>query len=155
MTNERKFEFYKLFEELIRSMTQDSTYDEEEIITNVRKLAVFFKLTKTTSEFYRTVPDEKAGRGDIKVGYDNGQQGELFMVKRVVTKTMVVVTCKAYRLPDEEPMDDEEKEKLTIAMNSVLSFVSRHRLEGVVEKFVFFDDTGYPNVRSFLAIWKC
>jgi EAL domain-containing protein (putative c-di-GMP-specific phosphodiesterase class I)/GGDEF domain-containing protein len=150
MTNERTFEFYKLFEELIRSMTRGSTYDEKEILANVEKLAVFFKLTKTTSEFYRTVADEKAGRGDIKVGYYNGKHGELFMSKRVVTKSMAVVKCNAYRAPDAESMDDDEKDKLNIAMNSILSFISRHRLEGVVEKFVFFDDTGYPNVRSFL-----
>ena len=150
MTNERTFEFYKLFEELIRSMTRGSTYDEDEILANVEKLAVFFRLTKATSEFYRTVADEKADRGDIKVGYDNGKHGELFMSKRVVTKSMAVVKCNAYRAPDEVPMDDVEKDKLNIAMNSVLSFISRHRLEGVVEKFVFFDDTGYPNVRSFL-----
>lgn len=150
MTNERTFEFYKLFEELIRSMTRGSTYDEEEIIANVEKLAVFFRLTKATSEFYRTVADEKAGKGDIKVGYDNGKHGELFMSMRVVTKSMAVVKCNAYRAPDEVPMDDVEKDKLNIAMDSVLSFISRHRLEGVVEKFVFFDDTGYPNVRSFL-----
>lgn len=150
MTNERTFEFYKLFEELIRSMTRGSTYDEEEILANVEKLAVFFRLTKATSEFYRTVADEKAGKGDIKVGYDNGKHGELFMSMRVVTKSMAVVKCNAYRAPDEVPMDDVEKDKLKIAMDSVLSFISRHRLEGVVEKFVFFDDTGYPNVRSFL-----
>lgn len=150
MTNERTFEFYKLFEELIRSMTRGSTYDEAEILANVEKLAVFFRLTKATSEFYHTVADEKAGRGDVKVGYDNGKHGELFMSMRVVTKSMAVVKCNAYRAPDEVPMDDVEKDKLNIAMNSVLSFISRHRLEGVVEKFVFFDDTGYPNVRSFL-----
>ena len=150
MTNERTFEFYKLFEELIRSMTRGSTYDEDEILANVEKLAVFFRLTKATSEFYRTFADEKAGKGDIKVGYDNGKHGELFMSMRVVTKSMAVVKCNAYRAPDEVPMDDVEKDKLNIAMNSVLSFISRHRLEGVVEKFVFFDDTGYPNVRSFL-----
>lgn len=150
MTNERTFEFYKLFEELIRSMTRVSTYDEDEILANVEKLAVFFRLTKATSEFYRTVADEKAGKGDIKVGYDNGKHGELFMSMRVVTKSMAVVKCNAYRAPDEVPMDDVEKDKLNIAMDSVLSFISRHRLEGVVEKFVFFDDTGYPNVRSFL-----
>lgn len=150
MTNERTFEFYKLFEELIRSMTRGNTYDEDEILANVEKLAVFFRLTKATSEFYRTVADEKAGRGDIKVGYDNGKHGELFMSMRVVTKSMAVVKCNAYRAPDEVPMDDVEKDKLNIAMNSVLSFISRHRLEVVVEKFVFFDDTGYPNVRSFL-----
>ncbi|SFW24171.1 putative bifunctional diguanylate cyclase/phosphodiesterase [Ruminococcus flavefaciens] len=150
MTNERTFEFYKLFEELIRSMTRGSTYDEDEILANVEKLAVFFRLTKATSEFYRTVADEKAGKGDIKVGYDNGKHGELFMSMRVVTKSMAVVKCNAYRAPDEVPMDDVEKDKLKIAMDSVLSFISRHRLEGVVEKFVFFDDTGYPNVRSFL-----
>lgn len=150
MTNERTFEFYKLFEELIRSMTRGSTYDEAEILANVEKLAVFFRLTKATSEFYHTVADEKAGRGDIKVGYDNGKHGELFMSMRVVTKSMAVVKCNTYRAPDEVPMDDVEKDKLNIAMNSVLSFISRHRLEGVVEKFVFFDDTGYPNVRSFL-----
>ena len=150
MTNERTFEFYKLFEELIRSMTRGSTYDEDEILANVEKLAVFFRLTKATSEFYRTVADEKAGKGDIKVGYDNGKHGELFMSMRVVTKSMAVVKCNAYRAPDEVPMDDVEKDKLNIAMDSVLSFISRHRLEGVVEKFVFFDDTGYPNIRSFL-----
>ena len=104
MTNERIFEFYKLFEELIRSMTRGSTYDEDEILANVEKLAVFFRLTKATSEFYRTVADEKAGKGDIKVGYDNGKHGELFMSKRVVTKSMAVVKCNAYRASDEVPM---------------------------------------------------
>ena len=150
MTNERAFEFYRLFEELISNMTKGAVYNEDEIIASVAKLCVFFKLTKVTSEFYLNAGDEKKGIGDVKVGYDNGKSGVLYRTERVVAKSAVVINTSAYREPDEEPLDAEEEEKLSTAMRAVLSFISRHRMEGVVEKFIFFDNVGYPNVRSFM-----
>ncbi|WP_303790065.1 bifunctional diguanylate cyclase/phosphodiesterase [Ruminococcus flavefaciens] len=149
MTNERVFEFYKLFEELISSMTSDD-YDEEKIIANVSRLAVFFGLSKATSEFYRTVTDEKLGNGTIKVGYDSGENGEVYRCERVIAKSMVVIKCVAYRSPDMGRLEEDEEEKLRLAMRAILSFISRHRLEGVVEKLIFFDTFGYPNIQSFL-----
>lgn len=149
MTNERVLEFYKLFEELISSMTSDD-YDEEKIIANVSRLAVFFGLTKATSEFYRTVTDEKLGNGNIKVGYDSGKNGEVYRCERVIAKSMVVIKCVAYRSPDLGRLEEDEEEKLRLAMRAILSFISRHRLEGVVEKLIFFDPFGYPNIQSFL-----
>ena len=149
MTRERTDEFYRLFEHLISSMTNLEVYDEKEIIAGIAKLCEFFRVTKATSEFYRNVVDEKNGSGNITVGYDNGKAGVLYRTERVVAKSMVVIKTTAYREPDETPLDAEEEEKLCLVMRAVLSFASRHRMEGVVEKFIFFDDVGYPNVHSF------
>ena len=150
MTAEKKLEFYRLFENLISCMTQTQDYDEELIIKAISELGSFFKLTKGTSEFYRSAANEKMGNGNIKVGFDTGENGELYRLERVVAKSMVVIKLCVYRMPDAEPLDEEENEKLDLAMRAVLSFISRHRMEGVVENFIFFDESGYPNVHSFL-----
>lgn len=150
MNKERTDEFYRLFEALISCMTMPEAYKEDEIITNIGKLCDFFKITKAASEFYRSFADEKSGKGNIKVGYDNGKAGVLYRTERVVARSMVIVKTTAYRDPAEAPLNADEEEKLSLAMRAVLSFISRHRMEGVIEKYIFFDDVGYPNVRSFL-----
>lgn len=149
MTKERIDEFYKLFEALISCMTSTEVYDEDDIIVCIGKLCEFFKITKASSEFYRSIADERNGNGNIKVGYDSGKAGELYRTERVIARSMVVVKTTVFRDPNEAPLDAEEDEKLSLVMRAVLSFVSRHRMEGVVEKYIFFDDVGYPNVRSF------
>ena len=48
------------------------------------------------------------------------------------------------------PLSPEKEDKLQLITRMLLSFLSRHRLEQIVEQYTFYDDTGYRNVRSFL-----
>ena len=67
---------------------------------------------------------------------------------RVVTKLMSSATMTVYMTPDEPPLTEEEKWKLELVMRTTLSFISRNRLQDMVEEIAYFDEDGYPNVRS-------
>ncbi|MDD7516621.1 putative bifunctional diguanylate cyclase/phosphodiesterase [Ruminococcus flavefaciens] len=150
MGNERLLEYYRLFEELLRSMTEIDGFDLEQIKKALAELCKLFRISKGTTEFYKSINHEKTGKGDIFVGYDNGEDSIEIISRRIVTKTMAVVKCSAYMSKNDEPLSDVEYEKVDLIMKTLLSFISRNRLQSVVEKFAFYDNNGYRNVRSFI-----
>ncbi len=150
MDKGKKLEFYELFEKLLAALNRPDGFDIDEIQTALGAVCDFFHISKGITEFYKSVSYEKAGRGEIFVGYDNGKGGKEIVHRRIVTKSMAVVKCSAFMPDDCEPLTEEEKYKLDLVMRTLLSFVSRYRLQSVVEKFGFYDDSGYKNVRAFL-----
>lgn len=150
MGNERLLEYYRLFEELLRSMTEIDGFDLEQIKKALAELCKLFRISKGTTEFYKSINHEKTGKGDIFVGYDNGEDSIEIISRRIVTKTMAVVKCSAYMSKNDEPLSDVEYEKVDLIMKTLLSFISRNRLQSVVEKFAFYDNNGYRNVRLFI-----
>ena len=63
---------------------------------------------------------------------------------------MTVAKCIVYRHRDALPLSEEDTQRVTMIMDMILSFISRNRLEDIVERLTFFDDNGYRNLRSFI-----
>ncbi|SHM23073.1 putative bifunctional diguanylate cyclase/phosphodiesterase [Ruminococcus flavefaciens] len=150
MGNEKLLEYYSLFDKLLISMTNLEGFDLELIKKALAELCEFFKISKGITEFYQSPSNEKIHRGDIFVGYDNGEEGVEIISRRIVTQTGAVVKCSVYRSDKLPPLTDDEYHRVDIVMRTVLSFISRHRLQGAVEKFAFYDEFGYRNVRYFI-----
>lgn len=72
------------------------------------------------------------------------------MGRRIVTKSMAVAKCRVYMPAGAEPLNDEEREKVDLIMKTVLSFVGNIKLQKIVERLTFYDDSGYRNMRSFV-----
>lgn len=150
MDKDKKLEFYELFENLLAALNSSDGHFISEIQYAMGCICEFFNISKGITEFYKSVSYEKAGRGEVFVGYDNGKGGRKVVSRRIVTNTMAVVKCSAYMPEDCPPLSDEEHSKLDLVMRTLLSFMSRYRLQAVVEKFAFYDDSGYKNLRAFM-----
>ena len=150
MGNEKLLEYYRLFDALLYTMTNVDSFDIEEIKAALAELCKFFQISKGITEFYQNISNEKANKGDIFVGYDNGEDCVEIISRRIVTKSMAVVKCSAYRSEKLPPLSSDDVMRVDLVMRTVLSFISRNRLQNVVEKFTFYDEYGYRNVRSFI-----
>ncbi|SEH37142.1 EAL domain, c-di-GMP-specific phosphodiesterase class I (or its enzymatically inactive variant) [Ruminococcus flavefaciens] len=150
MGNEELLEYYRLFDALLYTMTDVESFDIEEIKNALADLCKFFKISKGITEFYQNISNEKANKGDVFVGYDNGEDCVEIISRRIVTKSMAVVKCSAYRSEKIPPLSADDVQRVDLVMRTVLSFISRNRLQNVVEKFTFYDEYGYRNVRSFI-----
>ena len=150
MENKILMEYYISLEKFLSAMVSFDGDDTTEINAALADLCKFFFISKGVTEFYKSVSHEKAGKGDIFVGYDDGSGGEEFFCKRVITKSMTVVRSVLYRHSDAPELDEEDKLRINMVIDTILNFVARNRLETVVEKLTFYDDSGYPNLRSFI-----
>ena len=147
--------FFTLLERLIVALTgsvSDESPDIDLVNSILREICMMFRLCKGETCFYESVNHERLGKGEKAVCYDSGEPCVTVMEIRVVTKVMAVVTCSVYMTKEnaeQAPLTDEEREKLDIVMRTVLNFVSRGRLQTVVQRLAFQDDRGFRNPRFF------
>jgi len=141
-------QFYTLYVQLVSAMTDFGKSDVQRIGQLLCDIAALFRLSKGVTRVYRNPQEEKEGGGETLCHYDTGREGEVVSFIRVVTSVMSIVSMTVYMSPDEEPLTEEEKWKVELVMRTTLSFVSRNRLGDLVEELAYFDEAGYPNLRS-------
>lgn len=149
MDTKRQIEFYELLEKLIFEMSDATGMDVDKINGILAVFCKMFRISRGESRFYESLGHERDGRCETFVCYDNGELGQAVMNIRVVTRAQAVVTCSVFMADGEEPLSDEERSKVDLLMRTVLSFVSRNRLQRVVERLAFHDNAGFHNMRFF------
>ena len=155
MDQERLQRYFELFLELADRMNRTDIYDREVIHGILGKFADLFHLSKGVTEFYTDQIHEQSGDGELLVGFEKGPADKVVVRKRIVTRSGSIVIGTAYAAADTAPYTNEELEKIDVVLRTVVSFVARNRLQTAVEKFGFFDQDGYPNLRSFLRhVWR-
>ena len=142
-------EYYILFEKLIRELTALEDFDLEAIYAVLGEMCRIFRVSKAVTQFFNSVKEEQLGRGETYVCYDDGKENSPAMVQRIVTEGGTVASSTVYTTPDAEPWTEEERERVALIQKSVLSFISRSRLQRIVAKLTYFDSEGYPNLRYF------
>lgn len=150
MDNNTLLDYYIQLERFLNALVSYSSNDLSEIKETLAELCKYFGVSKGVTKFYKSVVHEKSGIGEEIVCYDEGTEGVEFIKKRIVTKSMTVVKCIVYRHRDALPLSEEDTQRVTMIMDMLLSFISRNRLEDIVERLTFFDDNGYRNLRSFI-----
>ena len=150
MMTERNETFYNLMERLFRAMTQVDRFDKFAILHAIGDFCKFYGISKAVSEFYQNVTNQKQGKGDKILAFDDGNAGDIVYTERILTRARAIIIGTAYMSKNAPALSEDEENKLRLIIRMLLSFLSRHRLEGVVEQYVFYDDTGYRNIRSFL-----
>ena len=140
--------FYELYEQLLAAMTNFEDLDIGLIQQQLTKIGLMFRLSKGVVRIYRNAKEEELGLGDTYIPFDNGKENVEILRIKAVTSVMSGATCTVYMAEDEEPLSPEERDKVELVMRTVVSFVSRNRLKDIVYDLAYFDDSGYPNLRS-------
>ena len=149
MDREREARYFELFEKMINLTTDPANFNREHFVGVLTDIGVLFRLSKGVTEFYKTVSQEKLGDGEVLVDFDTGEDSKIVLQKRFVTKSMAVVKGTLYMAKNESPLPEDEINKLDTLLRALLGFVSRNRLQNAVEQMGFYDENGYPNMRSF------
>ncbi|WP_051437688.1 EAL domain-containing protein [Eubacterium xylanophilum] len=137
--------FLKEFAEMIDSMVDYEHFSRERLVDNLCRMARSFRLTKVVTEFYKSITDEKDGKGEVLCDFDEGPAEVVVMKKEIITKIGAIVRITAYSLKDMEDLDEEEERYLAIVLRSLMSYVGRNRLQTAVEILAYHDGNGYPN----------
>lgn len=150
-SEDKDIQFYKLYSQLGSAISDVNGISIELIENLLIKICLMLRLAKAETKVYKNQQDEEAGIGETLRCYDNGKECVPVSNLRLVTSIMSIATITAYMSPDEPPLTENEREKVELIMKTVLSFVSRNRLQNAVYELAFFDEAGYPNLRSWKA----
>ena len=148
LSKDATMQFYVLFEQLVSAMTDIEHKDVAKIEALLIEISSMFRLSKGVTRVYRNLQEEKEGGGETLCCYDTGVEGVEVSTLRVVTSVLSSATMTVYMSPDEPPLTEDERWKVELVMRTTLSFVSRNRLKDIVEELAFYDESGYPNLRS-------
>ena len=149
MDQDRLEQYYTLFEQMISIMTDPEHFVREDLVEVLGKICTLFRLAKGMTEFYMSPALEEAKDGEILIDYDNGKADREVFTRRFLSSTGTVIIGRLFMSEDEEELSAEELEKVDLVTRCLLSFVSRNRLANAIERLGFYDEDGYPNVRSF------
>lgn len=142
--------YYLLLEKLLIIMTKVSGFRLRELYDVLGELCRMFRISKGTVRFFQGLNHEMEDKGETFVCYDSGEGGEPVITVRIVTKVNAVVTGFVTMPPGAEPLTPLEYERVDLIIKTVLSFVSRVRLQSVVEMLSFHDEKGFSNIRSLM-----
>ncbi len=149
MDNEREVKFYKILENLLNTLSDINGFDRDIIRQSAIGICQLFNLSKGKTEFYLSPSHERNGLGEIITDYDTGEKSRVIVERRIVTPSMTVIKGSLWIREDMPDLPQDEIEKIDMVLRVILSFISRQRLQRVVEQLGFYDDFGYPNLRSF------
>lgn len=141
--------FYMLLEKLIRALTAQERTEAVKAKAYLADMCKMFRLSKGMTQFFEGLSEEAAGQGETLIAYDDGSECKPVMTVRVVTKVRAVVTCTVYMRDDVQPLSEDERNKIDLVMRTVLTAVSRNRMQLAIERLVFHDENGYRNMRFF------
>lgn len=150
-SDDKDAQFYKLYSQLGSAITDINGIDIRLIENLLIKICILLRLSKAATKVYKNQQDEEAGICETLSCYDNGKECVPVSTLRLVTSIMSIATITVYMSPDEEPLSEDEKLKVDLVMRTMLSFVSRNRLQNAVYELAYFDEAGYPNLRSWKA----
>ena len=150
MDEERTARYFALLEELLIELTKQDNYNVKTINNILARICRLFGICKGQTEFYTNIAREQAGHGEVRKCYDTGEECFPVLVHRIVTPSKAVVKASAFLPIGAEPLSELEQKRVKSVMLVIVSFLSRVRLQNVVERFAYFDEAGYPNSRSYM-----
>ena len=149
MDKEKELRFYKILENLLNTLSSINGFNREIIRKSAIELCQLFDLTKGSTEFYLSPFHEKNSIGEVITDYNTGEKSRIIVERRIVTPSMTVIKGSLWIREDAPDLPQDEIDKIDMVLRVILSFISRQRLQRVVEQLGFYDDFGYPNLRSF------
>ena len=150
MDTEKRQKYYEILERITDMTCQPENFDREAFVDCLNEFCDLFKISKGVTEFYTNVRFESQGVGEVLVDRDNGHGDIEILNRRIVPKTGVVIIGRLYRAKEDEPLTEEEMEKVDMVHRLLMSFIARNRLQRTVYMFAFFDEDEYKNRRAFM-----
>ncbi len=149
MTENQNLIFYQHLEKLLQLMTRLDGFDRESLNAELAEICKMFRISKGVVRFFQGLNHEMQDIGESYVCYDSGEGGREAHHIRVQTSVNAIVKCSVLMPDNAEPLSPDEFEKVDLVMKTVLNFVSRKRLQSVVEMLAFHDESGFYNSRYF------
>lgn len=143
-------EYHVLLEELAQEMTRLEGIDVARVCQILARLCVLLHVCKGVTSFFDSPADEAQGRGDVFVCYDSGEPCHPVSTLRNVNPAQTIESCVVYQADGAEPLTGEERARVELIQRMMISFMSRRRLQRVVDRMAYTDTDGYPNLRFFM-----
>ena len=147
--DKRREVFFDFVDSLVNVTHVPNDFDRVSYVQLIKEICEFYNLSKGVAEFYRNRTMERNGDGEYFCDYDNGHADKIAHRIRIESKSNAIIVGTVYMAEDAEPLSDDDRYCVNFLLGLILSFISRRRLQTVIEQFGFFDESGYPNYRSF------
>ena len=116
----------------------------------IKEICNAYHLSKGISEFYQNIALERRKEGESFCVFDDGKGTILLLRNRIIANSGAILISSIYVSEEAEVLSMEDYRNLNLIINVIISFISRRRLQRVVEQYIFFDEHGYPNYRYYL-----
>lgn len=150
MKEENLKRYYSLLEELLKETSQPKEVNYDIVNDILVEIFKVLRVSKAVAEFYNTQEHERVGKGEVFVCFESCGKSKSAFTKRIITKALTVVKCSVFMLEDEEPLSDEELEKVEVVSDVMLNYLAYKGLQDIVEELTFYDEDGYRNLRAFM-----
>ena len=147
--NEKDVVYYTQLEKLIGYLIAYDGSDLSKIYESLTVLCRLFNITKGITRFYDNPQYEELEKGEIFVCYDEGVESKEALTLRTVTPAMTIAKITCYSAVNGPKILDEDKPRIQLVMYLIISFLTRNRLQKIVEKLTFYDNDGYRNLNYF------
>lgn len=148
--NSLNMEYYSALEKFMSAMAELKDVESSEISAAVNELCRLLRVSKMAVDFYDSLKHESQNRGENLVCYDSGMDGKEVYTERIITDGMTVAHTHVYQSENDEPWNGEEREKIEFLQKMMSVFIGRIRLMKIAEKYTYYDDEDYYNLRYFL-----
>ena len=145
-----EMEYYIALENFLSKMAELKEIEPETIADAVGELCGLLRISKISAVFYDSLKHEAQNKGTSLICFDNGKGDRVAHTDRIVTNGMTVAHTRVYQSEEDEPWSDTEREKVEFIQKMMSIFLGRIRLMRVAEKYTYYDDEGYYNLRYFL-----
>ncbi len=144
-------EFYRLLEDFLRQINRMNSQEPlvDQVWAAVEPLCRFLRVEKIEGVFYNGVRQERAGKGEEHICFDTGRESEERLHNRIMADSMTVAHFGIFQAVDAEPWTEEELARIEMIQQTIVTNVSRIRLERQVEYYTYFDNDGYHNLRFY------
>lgn len=139
-----------MLEVFLKELNELKTTSVSTHIESLTPICDSLRLAKITSISYQNAKAEAMGEGEELIGFDSGKKCVLANSRRIVTPLMSIVYCKIFIEEGALPWTDEELSRIRMIIEIMTVYISRLKIISAAEKYVFLDDAGYKNIRSFI-----
>ena len=148
--DQKDIEYHLAFEDLIKKVNTMRTVDIEALRPETARICKVLRVAKLTSTSYANARLEAMDRGEKIIAYDSGKPCVEIINERTITEMMTIISCRIYIEAGAPPWTETERRRIRLFNETVGAYVSRGRVIAAAERFAFYDDDGYRNLRYFI-----
>lgn len=142
--------FYSLFADLLNALNAQELVDFSSLTEPMEALYSFLRIGRVVTTTYGNARLEALGRGEEIVYYDSGKKCFIGHTYRRISNIMAIIVCRVFAIEGNDPWSDTELDQIKLFTDTVGLYVSRTKILEAAERFAFYDDDGYPNIRHFI-----
>ncbi|MCR5717769.1 MAG: GGDEF domain-containing phosphodiesterase [Oscillospiraceae bacterium] len=148
--------YYEVFERLVSELADCDSAPYPEPGHMLDEICDVLRIERIEVMQFRNYVSERQEDGNLLCLHDEGHPyKDEPLVLRVENENRTINRCRSYPYLNGEPWTEVEKSRIMIFLKTLYSFISRTRLLKLANKFAFYDDAGYTNLRYFYkSAWE-